>query len=45
MINMIKRDVQLAPYLKQQIEDEGIEVAVDPTIQDDEIAIIKVDEY
>lgn len=45
MINMIKRDVQLAPYLKQQIEDEGIEVAVDPAIQDDEIAIIKVDEY
>ncbi len=45
MVNMIKRDVRLAPYLKTTLEDEGIVVEIDPNLSQEEFAAIKVDDY
>lgn len=45
MVDMIKRDARLVPYLKTQLEDAGIEVGIDQALQEKEIAAIKVDEY
>lgn len=45
MVNMIKREPRLAPYLKNEIEDAGIEVGIDPLLNSDSFVIIKVDDY
>lgn len=45
MVNMIKRDAQLAPYLHDVLEDAGITIGIDPTLQLDDYAAIKVDDY
>ncbi len=45
MVNMIKRDVRLAPYLRTILEDAGITVEIDPILQDRDYAAIKVDDY
>jgi hypothetical protein len=45
MVNMIKRDARLAPYLKIALEDAGIEVEIDPALTPQDYAAIKVDEY
>lgn len=45
MVDMIKKDARLAPYLKNTLEDAGIEVKIAPTLQEDEYAAIKVDDY
>lgn len=45
MVNMIKRDARLVPYLRKVIEDSGIEVNVDPALKDEDYAAIKVDDY
>lgn len=45
MVNMIKREAQLAPYLKNSLEDAGIEVRLDTSLSDRDYAAIKVDEY
>ena len=45
MIDMIKRDAHLVPYLKENIEDNGISAIVDDKLTTDEYVAIKVDEY
>lgn len=45
MINMIKKDARLAPYLKTILEDAGIKVEIDQALQKNEFVAIKVDEY
>lgn len=45
MVNMIKRDARLVPYLKTIIEDAGISVDVDPNLREEDYAAIKVDDY
>ncbi len=45
MIQQIKSCKQLIPYLKEKIEDEGIEVGIEEKIEWTELAIIKVDDY
>ena len=45
MIHEIKVCKDLIPYLKNNIEDEKIEVGIDEKIDLKDIAIIKVDEY
>ena len=45
MIHQIKSCRQLIPYLKEIIEDEGIEVGISEQLDWDHVAIIKVDEY
>ena len=45
MVNMIKRDARLVPYLKTTIEDAGIKVNVAPTLREEDYAAIKVDDY
>ena len=45
MVNMIKRDARLVPYLRTTIEDAGITVNVDPVILEEDYAAIKVDDY
>lgn len=45
MIQKIKNCKELIPYLKDFIEDEGIRVEIDSSIDKRELAIIKVDEY
>lgn len=45
MVNMIKRDARLVPYLRTIIEDSGISVNVDSTVGENDYAAIKVDDY
>ena len=45
MVNMIKRDARLVPYLRTTIEDAGITVNVDPALQEEDYAAIKIDDY
>lgn len=45
MVQQIKECKELIPYLKDIIEDEGIEVGISEKIGCGSIAIIKVDEY
>lgn len=45
MVNMIKKDAHLAPYLKTVLEDAGIKVELDPTIKQENYTAIKVDDY
>lgn len=45
MVNMIKTDARLVPYLRTTIEDAGIEVGLDPKLQIDDFAAIKVDDF
>lgn len=45
MIQQIKSCRELIPYLKQKIEDEGIEVAVSNQLSPEKLAIIKIDDY
>lgn len=45
MVNMIKKDAHLVPYLKTTLEDAGIEVGLDQRLQPDDFAAIKVDDY
>lgn len=45
MIHQIKSCRQLIPYLKEIIEDEGIEIGISELLEWEHIAIIKVDEY
>lgn len=45
MIQAIKSCKELIPYLKDTIEDEGLEVSVEENLDDKRLAIIKVDNY
>lgn len=45
MIQRIKTCKELLPYLCVRIEDEGIQVGIDESIEEDKIAIVKVDDY
>lgn len=45
MVNMIKKDAHLVPYLTTTIEDTGIEVGLDQRLCPDDFAAIKVDDY
>ncbi len=45
MLQMIKSEVTLKPYLYYVIEDEGIEVEVETTLSEDEYISVKVDDY
>ena len=45
MVDTIKRDTNLAPYLHTVIHDAGITVGIDPTLQPDDYVAIKVDDY
>lgn len=45
MISRIKNNLQLKGYLRYNIEDEGIEVGVDPNLKEDEYIGIKTDDY
>ena len=45
MVDMIKKDARLAPYLNTALEDAGIEVKIDSTLTPEDYAAIKVDEY
>lgn len=45
MIQKIKSCRELRPYLCDKIEDEGIEVGIDESLNENEIAIIKVDDF
>ena len=45
MVNMIKKDAHLVPYLTTTIEDTGIEVGLDQRLCPDDFAAIKVDNY
>lgn len=45
MVNMIKRDARLVPYLRTVIEDSGIAVSVAPNLLQEDYVAIKVDDY
>lgn len=45
MIQRIKNCKELLPYLRDRIEDEKIQVNIDKNIKDNQIAIVKVDDY
>ena len=45
MVHMIKTDAHLVPYLREQIEDAGLSVDIDPSLTNDDFATIKVDDY
>ena len=45
MIKMIKEEPRLKDYLKENIEDSGISVDIDPCLNNDDYAAIKVDDY
>lgn len=45
MVNMIKRDARLVPYLRTSIEDAGITVDVDSVLREEDYAAIKIDDY
>lgn len=45
MVNMIKKDARLVPYLKTDVEDSGARVEISDNLSEDDFAAIKVDEY
>ena len=45
MISKIKNNSDLRDYLRYVIEDEGIQVAVDERLDENEYVGIKVDDY
>lgn len=45
MVNMIKNDSRLIPYLHSTLEDAGIEVEIDSSLNQEDYVIVKVDEY
>ena len=45
MIQEIKNCKELIPYLKNMIEDEEIEVGIESNLREEQLAIIKVDDY
>ena len=45
MIQKIKNCKELIPYLKNAIEDEGIEIGIEECLVSEKMAIIKVDDY
>lgn len=45
MVQQIKSCKQLMPYLRETIEDEGIEVGISEHLILDKLAIVKVDDY
>ncbi len=45
MIQKIKNCKELIPYLKNIIEDEGIEVGIDDSLTPEKLVIIKTDDY
>lgn len=45
MIKTIKNDAQLCNYTTHQIEDAGIEVAIDDTLDKEQYIGIKIDDY
>lgn len=45
MVQEIKNCKELIPYLKNVIEDEEIEVGIEQNLRDEQLAIIKVDDY
>ncbi len=45
MVNMIKRDARLVPYLRTEIEDAGIRVEISSSLSKNDYAAIKVDDY
>jgi hypothetical protein len=45
MINRIKSERALLPYLKARCEDAGVSVEIDPRLGEKDYAVIKTDEY
>ena len=45
MVSKIKNNPKLKDYLRNKIEDEGIEVEVDARLQENEYVAIKVDDF
>ena len=45
MVNMIKRDARLVPYLRTEIEDSGISVGISDDLAESDYAAIKVDDF
>lgn len=45
MVHKIKGCKDLIPYLKNEIEDEGIKVEIDSKLNVNQLAILKVDDY
>lgn len=45
MIQQIKTDLTLIPYLVNKLEDAGLEVGISPNVSTDDYAAIKVDDY
>lgn len=45
MVNMIKNNPQLGPYLCDCLEDAGIKVEIDPDLTSEDYVAIKVDNY
>lgn len=45
MIQEIKNCKELIPYLKEKIEDEGIEVGIDEGLKTEEVAVIKIQDF
>ena len=45
MIQKIKKNLHLQPYLCREIEDEGISVEIDKRLREEQYGIIKVDDY
>lgn len=45
MIQRIKKNRMLKPYLYEKLEDEGIEVEIEKSLNAEDYAAVKVDEY
>lgn len=45
MINRIKGEKLLAPYVRQSCEDEGLCVKVDDNLTENDYAVVKMDDY
>ena len=45
MVNMIKRDARLVPYLRTEIKDSGICVGVSKDLSESDYVAIKVDDF
>ena len=45
MINMIKRDARLVPYLRTEIEDSGLCVEISEDLSESDYVAIKVDDF
>ena len=45
MIQQISQERQLTKYTTHKIQDEGIEVSIDPLLSPDDYIAIKVDDY